>query len=63
MGSHKTFHLNNAVLPLFYKSKKLKKIIKYKNYNNNNNHDNVCGALITTKVIARVHLVHLMNVD
>ena len=31
--------------------------------NNNNNHDNVYGALIMTKVIARVHPVHLMNVD
>jgi len=30
-------------------------------YNNNNNcHDNVYGAVIMTKVIARVHL---MNVD
>ena len=31
-------------------------------YNNNNNHDNVYGAVIITKVIERVHLVHLMNV-
>ena len=31
--------------------------------NNNNNHDNVYGAVIMTKVIARVHPVHLMNVD
>ena len=29
--------------------------------NNNNSHDNVYGAVIMTKVIARVHLVHLMN--
>ena len=29
----------------------------------NNSHDNVYGAVIMTKVIARVHLVHLMNVD
>jgi len=33
-------------------------------YNNNSNsHDNVYGAVIMTKVIARVHPVHLMNVD
>ena len=31
--------------------------------NSNNSHDNVYGAVITTKVIARVHPVHLMNVD
>ena len=31
------------------------------NNNNNNKHDN--GAVIMTKVIARVHPVHLMNVD
>jgi len=31
--------------------------------NNNVNHDNVYGAIIMTKVIARVHLVHLMNAD
>ena len=31
--------------------------------NNNNNHDIVYGAIIMTKVIARVHPVHLMNVD
>jgi len=29
---------------------------------NNNSHDNVYGAVIMTKVIARVHPVHLMNV-
>jgi len=27
------------------------------------NHDNVYGAIIMTKVIARVHPVHLMNAD
>jgi len=33
-------------------------------YNNiNNSHDNVYGAVIMTEVIARVHPVHLMNVD
>jgi len=32
------------------------------NNNNNNSHDNVYGAVIMTKVIARVHRVHLMNV-
>jgi len=31
--------------------------------NNNNSHDNVYGAVIMTKVIARVQPVHLMNVD
>ena len=35
----------------------------YNNYNNNNSHDNVYGAVIMTKVIARVYPVHLMNVD
>jgi len=30
---------------------------------NNNSHDNVYGAVIMTKVIARVHPVYLMNVD
>ena len=30
---------------------------------NNNSHDNVYGAVIMTKVIARVRPVHLMNVD
>ena len=29
----------------------------------NNNHDNVYGAVIVTKVIARVHPVHLTNAD
>ena len=33
------------------------------NNNINNSHDNVYGAVIMTKVIARVHPVHLMNVD
>ena len=33
------------------------------NNNNNNSHDNVYGAVIVTKVIARVHPVHLMTVD
>ena len=32
-------------------------------YNNNYNRDNVYGAIIMTKVIARVHPVHLNNVD
>jgi len=37
----------------------------YKNNNNNNDnkYDNVYGAIIMTKVTARVHPVHLMNVD
>ena len=33
------------------------------NNNTNNSHDNVYGAVVVTKVIARVHPVHLMNVD
>jgi len=33
------------------------------NHNSNNNHNSVYGAVVMTKVIARVHLVHLMNVD
>jgi len=28
--------------------------------NRYNNHDNVCGAVIMTKAVARVHPVHLM---
>ena len=34
-----------------------------RNNSNNNSHDNVHGAVMMTKVIARVHPVHLMNVD
>ena len=34
-----------------------------KHDNNNNSHDNVYGADIMTKVIARVHPVHLMDAD
>jgi len=33
------------------------------NHDNNNNYQNVYGAIIMTTVIARVHPVHLMNVD
>ena len=33
------------------------------NDDNSNNRDNVYGAIIMTEVIARVHPVHLMNVD
>ena len=33
------------------------------NNNNNNNHDNIYSAVIMTEVIARVHSVHLMNVE
>jgi len=36
---------------------------RYNNNNNNNSHDNVYAAVIMTKVIARVHSVHLVNVD
>ena len=36
---------------------------RFKNNNNNNSHDNVYGAVIMTRVIARVHPVDLMNVD
>jgi len=39
------------------------KMYNNNNNNNNNSHDNVYGAVIMTKVIARVHPVHLMNVD
>ena len=44
-------------------------LIKFDKYspgssnNNNNSHDNVYGAVVMAKVIARVHPVHLMNVD
>jgi len=31
--------------------------------NNNNDYENVSGAVIMSKVIARVHQVHLMNAD
>jgi len=37
--------------------------ISMSNMNNNTSHDSVYGAVIMTKVIARVHPVHLMNVD
>ena len=52
------------------KSEKITKIGACKQFslsiyanNNNNSHDNVYGAVVMTKVIARVHPVHLMNVD
>ena len=32
-------------------------------HNNNNNYDNVYGTIIMTKVNARVHPLHLINVD
>ena len=38
-------------------------VAPHNNNNNNNSHDNVYGAVIMTKVIARVHAVHLMNAD
>jgi len=31
--------------------------------NNNNNHDDIYSAVIMTEVIARVHSVHLVNVE
>jgi len=37
--------------------------VPLRNNNNNNSHDSVYGAVIMTKVIARVHPVHVMNVD
>jgi len=37
--------------------------VRRNNNNNNNSHDSVYGAIIMNKVIARVHPVHLMNVD
>ena len=36
-------------------------LVDYFNNNNNNSHDNVYGAVIMTKVIARVHPFHLMT--
>ena len=33
------------------------------NNNNNNNHDDIYSAVIMTEVIARVHSVHLVNVE
>ena len=39
------------------------KLVRQRYNNNNNKHDNVYVAVIMTKVIARVHPVHLMNVD
>jgi len=44
------------------KNKKNKKIMM-NNDDNSNNRDNVYGAVIMTEVNARVHPVHLMNVD
>ena len=37
----------------------------YNNNNNNNNQDDIYSAVVMTmhKVIARVHSVHLMNVE
>ena len=32
-------------------------------HNNNNDHDNIYSAVIMTEVTARVHLVHLVNVE
>jgi len=39
------------------------RLLHIRAYNNNNNNDYVYDAIIMTKVIARVHRVHLMNVD
>ena len=38
-------------------------VLAYSNKYNNDNYGNVYGAVIMTKVIARVHTVHLMNID
>ena len=38
-------------------------LVNNNNNYNDTNHDNEYGAVIITKVIARVHPVHLMNVD
>jgi len=37
----------------------------YRGYqkNNNNNHDDIYSAVIMTEAIARVHSVHLVNVE
>jgi len=48
---------------LYKQVKKKGAILIINNDNNNNSHDNVYGAVIMTKVIARVHPVHLMNAD
>ena len=32
-------------------------------HNNNNDHDNIYSAVIMTEVTARVHLVHLVNIQ
>jgi len=50
-------------LPPNQKRQSTEGILSYCANNNNNNHNNVYGAIIVTKVIARVHPVHLMNVD
>jgi len=50
----------------FNNNNKKKKIIIKENNNNIiiiNNYDNVYGAIVMTKVIARVHTVHLINAD
>jgi len=46
---------------LWYKN--IYNVLKSNNNINNYNYNNVYGAIIMTKVIARVHPVHLMNVD
>ena len=38
-------------------------LIGNNNNNNNNNHDDIYSSVIMTEVIARVHLVHLVNVQ
>ena len=38
-------------------------LVGFKKSNNNNKQDNVYGSIIIAIVIARVHPVHLMNVD
>jgi len=53
---------NSALSRLTDNSKSSRRVIIINN-NTNNNHDNVYGAIIMTKVIARVRPVHLMNVD
>ena len=44
-------------------SRSLKVPFDNNNNNNNNNHDDIYSAVIMTGVIARVHSVHLVNVE
>jgi len=60
---HVTTIYRNADMHYAIGSHGFGKTFLHNNNSNNSNHDNVYGAIIMTKVIARVHLAHLMNVD